>query len=554
MEIMSPSLDKLDVNNLPTDVATLHEIIRASYQDVVALDEVVIHLQEELRLAKANQFASRSEKRRPAEPSEERLGLFGIMFNEAEFTKDIIPEPAPQVKAAAATEDLVQIPAHTRAKAGRKPLPANLPREEVTIDLPDHEKHCGCGKELKRIGEDISEKLEYIPARAFVRRTIRPNYACPCCSQKIGAEPAVHAAPLPPSLIERGIITASLLAHLLTSKFCDALPFYRQERILARLGIELSRTTMCNAAIAVYERWGKLLLAEMERQLRIGPLLQLDETTLQVLHEPGRAATQKSYLWAARGGPPGTGKEHGTQVVLFRYDPSRAGVVAKGIIGEFQGVVQTDGYAGYEFVASLPGVAHAGCWAHARRKFIEAEKGSGGKNTATLATQGLGYIGRIYHEEKVAAGKEVTGVALVTHRDAQVRPVLKEFLAWLQDAAGKVPPSCLAGKAINYTLNEWERLLVFLDHAEVTPDNNRCENAIRPFVVGRKNWLFASTVSGAEASAFWYSVVETAKANGLDPWKYLRFLLGRLPGCADEASVIRLLPWRLPEKEHSELV
>lgn len=548
---MSPLqlLEKIDPEKLPDDLESAHGIIKELHRELgSALSRCSLLL--------ADHYGPKSEKRRPAERSEQLEGLLAIAFNEAEFNKDLFPEAMPptQESAAPSTADTVTVPAHTRKKAGRKPLPANLPREVRLIDLPEAEKLCSCGQELVKISEDVSEKLEYVPAQMKVLRTVRPNYTCPCCSKNPEIENPVKAAPLPPSLIVRGIISASLLAYLIVSKFCDALPFYRQEQMLKRLGVDLSRTTMGNAMIAVYADYHAPMLAEMERHLRSGPLLQIDETRVQVLHEPGRDPTQQSYMWVARGGTPGTAEKSAAPVILFRYDPSRASKVARAIIGEYQGIVQTDGYSGYNFLDTIPGVIHSGCLAHARREFVEAQKGSISKEKETWSRLALDRIGKVYHLEAEAKRLGLFGEALLKYRRENVAPVMAEFHQWLLMAEPKVPPRTPLGKAIAYSLNQWKQLKVFLDHTELTPDNNLIENAIRPFVVGRKNWMFCDSVTGAMASGFWYSLLETARANGLERWKYLRFVLERLPVCKTDAESAALLPWNLTPEQRWGLV
>ena len=252
----------------------------------------------------------------------------------------------------------------SRLRQRRKPLPQSLPRVERIIDLPEEQQQCACGHRLVRIGEESAEKLDVIPPRVQVIRTLRPKYACHHCEGSGDEQhPAVRVAPAPPALIPKGLASEGLLAFI--AKFCDALPLYRQEQQFARLGVELSRRTMSDWMIAVAGACVPLLEA-LNAKLRAGPNLQLDETTVQVLKEPGRANTTISYLWVARGGP------LSEPVLVYRYEPNRGAHVAAAIIGDYQGYVQTDGYEACDRPCSQPGIRHLGCWSHVRRPFKEA--------------------------------------------------------------------------------------------------------------------------------------------------------------------------------------
>lgn len=435
-------------------------------------------------------------------------------------------------------EEVVEVPSHTRQKPGRKKLPEELPRIDVVHDINEEEKVCECGAHLSKIGEDIAEKLDIIPAVIQVIRNIRPKYACKKCEGlETGGDVVKIAAP-PKQIIPKGIATAGLLAHIITAKFCDALPFYRQEKQFERLGAEIPRQTMCNWTMKAAEAC-KPLLNLLHWEIRSGPLINIDETTVQVLDEPGRSPTTKSYMWICRGGPPGQ------PGLMYHYAPSRSTTVAKALLADYQGVVQSDGYNGYDFLDNVDDIDHAGCWAHARRKFTEAQKGSGKKGKPGSVEVALSYIRKIYRIEKEGKTLELSAEELVRLRREKAKPILDQFFLWLSKKAKHVTPKSLLGIAVNYTLKQWQRLIVYLDHGEVTLDNNLAENAIRPFVVGRKNWLFSGTPEGAEASAAMYSLVETAKANGLEAYKYLRYLFEKLPFAETKAEYSALLPMNL---------
>jgi len=515
---------RLDVHSLPDDPTELKQIIAmlsSSYQDKVH------HLEEQVRLLRNEIFGRKSEKRLP--PQDERQQR---LFDEADGGGEVAEEASPSQE-----QTPILVAAHKRRKAGRKPLPADLPRIEVIHDIPESEKQCACGSRLSRIGEDVCEKLDIIPAKVQVIRHIRYKYACKGCEGVESDAPTVRIAPLPPQLIPKTMATAGLLAHIVVSKFEDALPFHRQSKQLARMGIELPRATLCNWARQVAER-ASPLADLMDRAIREGPIVNIDETTVQVLQEPGRADTQKSYMWIFRGGDPER------PVLRYQYHPTRAGSVPLSFLEGFKGYIQTDGYNGYDALGRKPGIVMVGCWAHARRKFHEVLQAASPQvaKRKLAAEEALEFIARLYRIEKEAHVKELSVPERYELRQQQAKPVLEEFKRWLHEKAPLTPPGGLLGKAIAYTLNQWSRLIAYLQDGRLRPDNNLVENAIRPFVVGRKNWLFSGHPRGAEASAFLYSLIETAKANGLKPYAYMRYLFDQLPLAKTEDDYRNLLP------------
>jgi len=263
-------------------------------------------------------------------------------------------------------------------------------------------------------------------------------------------------------------------------------------------------------------------------------LLKMDETPVQVLKEPGKTAQSKSYLWLQRGGPPDQ------PVVLYDYDPGRGAAVPKRLLDGFKGYLQTDGYDGYNAAVAVNGLTHVGCMAHARRKFSEAVKAQGKKKQRGNAHRGLALIQKLYRVEKQS--RKLTPEERHAHRQQHARPILDELRAWLDKALLQVPPTSATGKALNYLNNEWDKLIRYLDDGRLEIDNNAAENAIRPFVVGRKNWLFSTSVKGVKASANLYSLIETAKANGLEPYVYLRHVFTELPKADTVEAIEALLP------------
>jgi len=425
------------------------------------------------------------------------------------------------------TQDSITVPAHTRTRAGRKPLPGHLPR--VVIDHDPEHTHCECGTELDRIGTKTSEQLDIIPAQAYVIEHRRGTYKCPCCEDAVPATTPMPAQPIPKSFASPG-----LLAHVATAKYVDGLPLYRQEKQFARLGITLPRQTMASHMI----RCGELIqpLSDLLlRTLRTHDVLQMDETRVQVLKEDGRAVKSQSWMWVLRGMP------QGRPVVHFHYDPGRSAQVPMGLLQDYQGYLQTDGYAGYRAVLRDPHVRGHGCWAHARRKFIEAQQALPKGKSSPKLTQILAWIGKLYGLEK--GWGSLSAIERKQARAQHSAPILSKIEAWLTQQSA--PPKTLLGKALGYLRNEWPRLQVFLEDGRLPLDNNGVENAIRPFAIGRKNWLFCDSVKGARSSAALYGLAETALLNGVNVYAYFKWVFTQLPTAGGDDDLVALLPWNV---------
>jgi transposase len=523
---MSKALEQLpdDVNALKLLVAeqvARNEQLQADKQSVVQKNTQlttenqryktqVFMLQEQLNLALARRYAASSEK---LSPDQIRL------FDEAEVESQTA-EPI--------EDETVTVAEHARRQRGRKKLPEALPRVEVIHELADGERTCPHdGKVLKEIGEVTSEQLDIVPAKIQVLRHVRKQYACECGQ-------CIKTAALPPQPIPKSLASPGLLAHITVSKYQDALPLYRQETILRRIGVELPRATLANWMIHAGTLLQPLINLLRDRLLAYD-IVQMDETPVQVLQEPGKTAQSKSYLWLQRGGPPEQ------VVVLYDYDPGRSAGVPKRLLEGFSGYLQTDGYDGYNAVVAVNALTHVGCMAHARRKFSEAVKAQGKNKKRGKAHRGLTLIQTLYRVEKQA--RKFTSGQRYVHRQQHAQPVLDELRDWLESVLPQVPPSSATGKALNYLHNEWDKLIRYLDDGRLEIDNNGAENAIRPFVMGRKNWLFSTSVKGVKASANLYSLIETAKANGLEPYAYLRHVFTELPKAESlEAFVFTELP------------
>lgn len=515
-----------DQQPLPEDPQQLKQLVSELRHSNTEAEKRILLLEEQVRLFFHKLYGSKAEHCSQEDQLQARL------FNEAEIEEQ-------QPESQAPTEPVVtEVDAHRRRRGIRKPLPEGLPREEILHDLPEEQKRCACGAQLSRIGQETSEQLDIIPAQVRVLHHVRPKYACKVCEgvHSEAIHPTVQIAPPPAQMIPKSMASSGLLAHLLVSKFADGLPFYRQEKLFARIGVQMPRATMCNWAMQVAQRCAPLLDLMRQRILE-GPLVGIDETPLQVLNEPDRAATTKSYMWVFRGGSP----EAAT--VVYLYHPTRAGAVPRDYLQAYQGYVQTDGYTAYDELGRRSGVVMLGCWAHARRKYVEVEQASKNAHSAHVA---LGYIKKLYIIEHRADALELDSDGRREFREQHSRPLLLEFRQWVEARSFQTPPTSLLGKAFSYTLGQWDRLERYLEDGILTPDNNLVENAIRPFAVGRKAWLFSYHPAGAAASAALYSLIESAKANGLEPYHYLRYLFDRLPAArGDPEALKKLLPQQI---------
>jgi len=434
-------------------------------------------------------------------------------------------------------EELTEVKSFKRKKSGRKPIDSKIPRTERTIDIEESQKACNCGATLTKIGEETNEKLHIIPPRIFVERVIRLKYACRCCEGvDAGGERVIRIAPVEPSLIPRSIVSPSLLSCIFTQKFQDHLPYYRQEKQFERIGVSISRQDMSNWQQQAYKKLTQLF-SLLKETVKSGPVIQMDETVVQVMGEEGRLDTQKSYMWLARGGPPDK------KVVWYEYHETRSANHAKTFLEKYCGYLQTDGYEGYDAaVRDKPNIIHVGCFAHARRKYFEAAKAT---KQPHLAEEGMKHIRKLYRLESELRSQNLDDETFLRERKLKAEPILDEFKQWLIKHSEEVPPSLLLGKAIAYTLSQWDKMIKYLESPYLTPDNNACENAIRPFVLGRKNWLFCKSPAGAESSCGIYSLIETAKQNGLIPQQYLTTLFEKAPLAVSQEDWEQLLPWNI---------
>ena len=495
---------KIDAQ-LPDNIEQLKALLIRQENEINQLKQQNQHLLEQFRLAQQRQFGKSSE------------GFVGQgeLFDEVEEVQ---------------TTEIVETETinYKRKKPVRTPLPKDLLREEIIHDIVDKNCDC-CGHDLHQMGEDRSEKLEFIPACIKVMVHIRPKYSCRYC-EKHGSKTTIKQQPMPPSPIPKGFATPSLLAQLISSKYQYGLPLYRQESLFKQYGIELSRKTMSNWILKSSTLFKPLIEKFIETLLKQN-VIHADETTVNVINSD----KIKSYMWVYCTGSDSPNENRVIpNIVLFDYQNSRAGVCPVNYLAGFDGYLQVDGYAGYEQTdATL-----VGCMAHARRYFMDAKKAQPkGKNGK--ADMALSYFQKLYAIETKFKTKTID--EKYQARKTQAKPILEKLYHWLTKQ--NIVPKSALGKAIKYCINQWAKLIRYLEDGQLNIDNNRAERAVKPFVIGRKNWLFSQTANGANASATLYSIIETAKANGLIPFDYLVQCLEELSH--PEPDIDSLLPWNI---------
>ena len=488
-----------------------NQIIEASQKMMLEKDHENQALQkqnqlllEQLKLSLHRQYGKKSES-----VGEEQLSL----FDEPKVSE----EEKPALEKA---DEEIHVSAHVRQKSGRKPLPKDLPTEDIIHDLKEDEKVCRCGCALKEFGEDLSEQLKYVPAKFTKVVHHRKKYACPNC--QIG----VKMAELPKQPIPKSIATPSLLAQVIISKYQDHLPLYRQEQIFNRLGIDLPTNTF---SLWMIKRANLLapLVQLIQTKIQKSHYVHADETPVRVLTAQGETKTSQSYMFVYA-----TDK-----LVFYDYQPTRAGESAETFLGNFKGYLQTDAFSGYNRFENNSDITLMGCWAHARRKFFEITKLT--KNIGS-AHEALKIIQSLYQIETQIKENPLDERQKI--RQEKSKPILDKFKDWLEKRLLQTSPKSALGSAMSYTLSNWIRLTRYLEKGELAIDNNLAENKIRPFAIGRKNWLFCQNEKGAQASAILYSLIETAKAHSVEPSYYLHYILEKMPDCQTSADIEKLLP------------
>jgi len=505
-----PDLDALNPNELKALIYSQHEQLLSKDQQLVSRDNEIEHLKLLLAKLRRLQFGHKSEK------LDREIAQLELRLDELEAVRaeTASPSQAPAV------------PGNT-AKPARRPLPEHLPRE--VRKYPPKQAACpDCGGELKPLGEDVSEMLEYVPARFKVIRQVRPKLACACCERIVQAE-----APSRP--IERGVAGPGLLAHVLVSKYCDHLPLYRQSEIYAREGVELERSTLADWVGGTSALLPPLVEA-LRRHVMSATKLHADDTPVPVL-APGNGKTKTGRLWTYVRDDRPAGDATPT-AVWFAYTPDRKGEHPQAHLSKFTGTLQADGYAGFEQIYEAGRIREAACWAHVRRKFYDLVAA----HKSPVATEALERIGALYAIEKEIRGRSPEERRAV--RNERARPLLESLKQWLEATLGKLSRKSDTALAVRYALGRWEALLRYVDDGGIEIDNNAAERALRTVALGRKNYLFAGSDAGGERAAAIYSLIGTAKLNDIDPEAYLRDVLIRI---ADHPvnRIDELLPWNL---------
>lgn len=506
------------------EIAALESALKAKDDEIARLHRKLERMNELLLNAQRARFGQSSEKRTYVMSDEaEQLAL----FNEAEVEQD--------VKAAEPTEETFTVAAHTRKKKRTvEELAKELPVEEIVLELHDEQNHCsGCGGTFRLIGKKlVKQEMILIPQQVKLLKYYTCSYACDGCEKKTGYAHIISTE-APPSLMKHSLASPSTVADVMTKKYVDGLPLARQEKIWKRQGVELSRATLANWVIQTTQAWLKPLYRQMKRQLLQEAVIHADETVVQVLKEPDKTATSESRMWIYA-----SAMRSGTPVRYFEYQPDRSGKRPKDFLKDFTGCLVTDGYAGYD---KVEGATRCGCWSHARRKWREAMP-NGATTKTSKAAIGYEYCNKLFALERKLVDLDSNMRKFA--RQAEAKPLLEAYWLWL-DTVQPESGSKLED-AVRYSKNQKSYLSEFLNHGDVDISNNLAENAIRPFVVGRKNWLFCDSVKGADSSAIVYTMVETAKANGIEPYSYLLRVLSLLPYVGKNppnAELDKLMPW-----------
>jgi len=503
----------IDLAALPDDVATLHAMVRVLADERGALTEAqaeIARLTLIIQRLQRHQFGRRAERM-----DEDQLQL---------AFEDLNADIA-RVEARLPVEKPAKTP-NREPRTERASLPPHLPREEVRLDI-EHDTCTGCGGALHAIGETVSERLDYVPARLKVIRVCRPRYGCRSCG-------TIHQAPAPERPIAKGLATPGLIAHVLVSKYCDHLPLYRQSQIFERHGVELDRSTLANWVGGACW-WLEPLQQRLAEHVFASQTIFADDTPVPVL-DPGRGRTKTGRLWVyARDERPWGGPAPPT--ALYLYSPDRKAEWPAAHLAAFKGTIQVDGYAGFEKLTAGGDIALAACWAHTRRKFYDVHEAT----ASPIAAEALKRIAALYAVEDTIRGQ--SAAARQVARRAKSLPLVEAMKPWLEAELVRVPPRSPLAEAIRYALSRWNALGRFLDDGRIELDTNTVERAIRPIALGRKNHLFAGSDGGAARWATVASLIATAKLNAVEPHAYLKDVLERMSNGHPMRQIDELLPW-----------
>lgn len=496
---------------LPDDVEALQARVQQDAYEIQELKKRLAWYEEQHRLSQAKRFAASQDT-----PPEQ-----DVLFDEAEHECH--------------QQRTYAVKGHKRRKSGggRQPLPGHLPREVRVHELDAEQCTCGCGGALHVVDTEVTEQLEQIPAKLYVVEHHRRRYACRGCGE------GMQRAPAPVAPIPGARVGPQLLAALVAGKYVESMPLYRMAAFYQRHDIDLDRQTLARWMLGAADVIAPLI-DRLHALLLTRSVIHADETTLQVLREAGRSAKKKSAMWVyASGGadPP---------IRIYAYQPTKGSEHPRRFLDGFGGYLQSDGFAGYDaLVRAQPHITGVGCWAHVRRKFVDVQKAQETNNPDSEAAWFIERIGVLYELEHALADVEPDERQRRRQREAQ--PILDEIGERVEALTPRVPPKTALGKAVTYARKQWPQLVRYVEHGETAIDNNTAERAVKPFVIGRKNWLFANTPAGAQGSATLYSVLETAKANHVEPYRYLAHLFTELPprDIDNGDPIDDLLPWNV---------
>lgn len=506
----------LSIDELHAKIESLNVLIQSQKKEIISLNQKYINLLEQFKLAQQRKFGRSSES---------NVLQMEMQFDEAEA---VPPEELP------AENNTITV-TYTRNKPKRRTLPADLPRERIEYDISDSEKQCLCGCLKQRIGEEVTEQLDIIPAKLKVIAHIRPKYACNRCNR---CDSGVSIASMPTLFLPKSMAAPSLVAHTIVNKYQDHLPLYRQEKIWQRMGVEIPRNTVCGWIMAAAEICMPMRDALIDI-VRISSYVQADETTVQVMQEPDRKNTSTSYMWVY------CNPNANNKIILFDYRETRQAIWPKEILQGFKGYLQTGGYNGYYWVDDDPDIIHLGCMAHARRPFAELVKIAKGVGKSHKA---IAYFQKLYAIEKIARDEQYTPTQRYDIRIEKSKPILDEMREWLEKSLSHAVPKSKLANALAYMNERWQELTNYLKDGMLEIDNNIIENQIRPFALGRRNWLFSGNPRGAHAGALFYSLIATAVVNNWNPFEYLRYLFENIHACKTQEDYVNLLPFNIKQK------
>lgn len=508
-------------------IQTLQKTIESQNETIESLRKELERANENIEFMMKKLYGRKTEKTSVIDGQlvigEIELGL----FNEAEATTDSkVLEPVP----------FLEPVKKTRAGYKRKEAFKNLPQQDQVYKLDKSQRDCpACNESLSEAGKKfLRSEIKYIPAEISIVNIYQETYECRKCKRE--GRPAIFNPYTPEPVLQHSYATASSVAWTMYQKFVQSVPLYRQEKEWKQMGFPLSRATLSNWILKTTEEWLIPVTQRLHEELIKGKYLHADETPVQVLKEPGKKNTTKSYMWVYA-----TSKKTERPIRIFKYETGRAGNHAKEFLKGFGGYLHTDAYSGY---GKVKGISHCLCWAHVRRYFVDASPKDMKSKEATLPATGIAYCNQLFDWERKF--KDLSPEERKKKRLEHEKPVLRAFWSWAKKTQNQVLPKSKIGKALQYALNHKEKLEKYLEDGNCVISNNIAENSIKPFTVGRKNWQFCGSPQGAKASACVYTLVETAKANGLNPFKYLEFLLSRLPGLnitTSSQTLDLMMPW-----------